>query len=634
MTIATLHKVTPGRSNYYTITIAKDDYYTAHGESSGHWYGNGAKALGIEGEAIGFKDEGYQRLINGFHPTNDAQLRRVELTPRTYKGKDGEKQTSHPVVGFDFTLSAPKSLSVIYATCSSEMRHAIDLSLQAATEKAISYIEENLCHTRSGRGGKVRDIGKPVFAAFNHTTSRSLDPQLHTHVVLINSAERPDGTWGALDASDFLSKGKTKEVLQTIAAIHANELRYQLETRIGLQTVSSEYNQTFHINGVPLELQIEMSKRGRVIESRIKEEFTDHGLEPNVQDKQRIVLETREKKRNITFEERLNYWQDAAREFGFNPEKLPKNKRPPEKVRHWQELTDRVSAELHRQDATITQRKILLEATKHSGGRFQTDDLIYFAQGYQEHYTKSIELKGESKCVLDKNGIKAVRDYWMKQAHGSSPDLSQLGAHDRSMLGKALDKIAELRKVRRDYIRDRRRRQLERLKRQAPLLYIMGRIDLKTYKALTRKPPKSKAAIEVLYATHQISSAQRKYYQALLDEEQKKLENKKRVDRLMRAESLYMAGEIDRQTRDDVRVGNFWEGSRKEGKRSERDLSYIDQLLNREKENTSPEAPAPGFLDKVLNKLTGQEKQQTSKSPPKKVPREEQRRARDLNRDR
>jgi hypothetical protein len=176
------------------------------------------------------------------------------------------------------------------------------------------------------------------------------------------------------------------------------------------------------------------------------------------------------------------------------------------------------------------------------------------------------------------------------------------------MLGKALDKIGELRKVRRDYIRDRRRRQLERLKRQAPLLYIMGRIDLKTYKALTRKPPKSKAAIEVLYATHQISSAQRKYYQALLDEEQKKLENKKRVDRLMRAEALYMAGDIDRQTRDDIRVGNFSEGSRKEGKRSERDLSYIDQYLNREKENTSPEASAPGFLDKVLNKLNGQEK--------------------------
>jgi hypothetical protein len=162
----------------------------------------------------------------------------------------------------------------------------------------------------------------------------------------------------------------------------------------------------------------------------------------------------------------------------------------------------------------------------------------------------------------------------------------------------------------------------------------MGRIDLKTYKALTRKPPKSKAAIEVLYATHQISSAQRKYYQALLDEEQKKLENKKRVDRLMRAEALYMAGDIDRQTRDDFRAGNFSEGSRKEGKRSERDLSYIDQYLNREKENTSQEASAPGFLDKVLNKLNGQEKQQTRKSPPNEVPREEQRRPHKLDRDR
>jgi conjugative relaxase-like TrwC/TraI family protein len=623
MTITTLHKVTPGRSNYYTISIAKDDYYTDNGEASGRWYGSGARELGLEGSAIAYRDAQYQRVVTGIHPFADQLLRRVDLKPRTYKGSGSEPKVSHPVVGYDFTFSAPKSLSILYATASQATRQQIDASLEQATAKALDYLGDNLCYTRSGRGGKQRERARPIFAAFNHTTSRSLDPQLHTHAVLVNSAQRPDGTWGAIDASQFLGRDKTKEILQTAAAIHANELRLQLEVRLKLVTVSSEHNQTFHIQGVPLSLQIELSKRSRLIEARIKEEFTDHGIEPNAKDRQRIVLETREKKREITFEERIVHWQGIAREFRFNPDRLPTTRRTPEKLRHWQDLTDKVSAELHRQDATITRQKILLEAARASGGRFETEDLRLFAQGYFDHYTKTIAVQGQEKRVLDRDGIKAVRDYWTKQAKtaGYRPDLSKLGSYDRSMLGKAIDKLNELRQVRSDYIRERRRRQLERLKRQAPLLYITGKIDLKTYKALTRKPPQSKVAIEVLYATHQISSAQRKYYLALLDERQRKLENQKKVDRLLRAEALYKAGELDRQSYDDIRRGNF-SGEGREEKGVERELSFLDRYLHREEQERQraqgrQREQKPSFLERVLGKERQAQPAEKQQAPPK-----------------
>ena len=55
--------------------------------------------------------------------------------------------------------------------------------------------------TRRGRGGAIREnAGGFVAAAFPHRTSRAQDPHLHTHVVVANVAQSPDGTWRALMA--------------------------------------------------------------------------------------------------------------------------------------------------------------------------------------------------------------------------------------------------------------------------------------------------------------------------------------------------------------------------------------------------------------------------------------------------
>lgn len=585
MTIVTMHKVTPGRYTYYTQAVAKDDYYSEKGEASGRWYGKGAQALGIEGRAIGYQDEAYQRVSHGFHPTNDEQLRRVDLKTRTYRATEKhEERTVHPVLAYDLTVSVPKSLSIYYATCKPDERREIEESLRAANQKVMDYTAEHLCQTRSGRGGKTTEKVTPVFATFTHTTSRALDPQLHTHIVLVNSGQKQDGTWGAIDGNQFFQKGKTKELQQTLASIHANELRHQLEERLKLQTVSAERGQTFHIGGVPIELQIEMSKRARLIEQTIKEEFHDHGLEPKPKDKQRIVIETREKKRDITLSERFDYWQSIAKEFNFNPDQIPRKSSPEVKAHHWHQLVDRVSAELHRSDAAITEGRILHESFRNSQGRFATDHLYEFARVYQENFTKTIEREGKTQRVLNSQGIQSVRDYWMTQAKHTRPDLSSLDERERTMLGKAIDVTKRLRANYQAYVTDRRRRQLEKLKRQAPLLYITGKIDLKTYKALTRKPPKTKVAIEMLYATHQISAAQRRYYLVILQQEDQKKAMAKKVERLQRAEALYKAGEIDRSTLEDIRNGNF---SAKENSRTDRQIAdnvtFLDGYLNRDK---------------------------------------------------
>jgi hypothetical protein len=55
-------KLSMGREDYYLCEIATDheEYLSGHGESPGRWYGQGAVALGQEGEA---STEAFQRIF-------------------------------------------------------------------------------------------------------------------------------------------------------------------------------------------------------------------------------------------------------------------------------------------------------------------------------------------------------------------------------------------------------------------------------------------------------------------------------------------------------------------------------------------------------------------------------------------
>ena len=63
------------------------------------------------------------------------------------------------------------------------------------------WIEDH-AHTRYRIGGEVAvvDAEGIVAAAFRQHTSRALDPQIHTHLVIPNRVKSPDGRWLALDA--------------------------------------------------------------------------------------------------------------------------------------------------------------------------------------------------------------------------------------------------------------------------------------------------------------------------------------------------------------------------------------------------------------------------------------------------
>jgi len=97
---ADLHKLSPGRCDYYVREVARDreEYLSGHGESPGEFLGDGSRALGKTGVC---SEEAFKRLFAWRHPDTGTQLGRA---PR----RDA-------MPAWDLVLRPVKDVSVLYA---------------------------------------------------------------------------------------------------------------------------------------------------------------------------------------------------------------------------------------------------------------------------------------------------------------------------------------------------------------------------------------------------------------------------------------------------------------------------------------------------------------------------------------
>jgi TrwC relaxase len=101
------------------------------------------------------------------------------------------------VVAYDVTVSFEKSISLVWARANPEQRRTIEKALDAGTNAAVAYLEDQALAVRRGRSAVKAD---GVWAAsFRHMTNRNLEPQLHDHVVIANIGAS-DGRTQALDS--------------------------------------------------------------------------------------------------------------------------------------------------------------------------------------------------------------------------------------------------------------------------------------------------------------------------------------------------------------------------------------------------------------------------------------------------
>jgi conjugative relaxase-like TrwC/TraI family protein len=233
-------------ASYFDEHLAQNDYYAAGEIRPGQWIGAGAERLGLNNAVT--RDQ-FHALCENKNP-NDNQ----RLTLR-------QEKTNQRRVFYDFTCSAPKSVSVLAVTMD-------DDRLVSAHEEAtrIAFRElETFAATRVRKLGNQRDrtTGNLVAAAFTHTSSRALDPLLHTHLTVFNATfDETEKCWKALQA------GGMYDAIRYGTAAYRNELAKRVQ-QIGYRIRPAKHG--FEIDGVSEAVLKRFSKRSQQRDAVVRE---------------------------------------------------------------------------------------------------------------------------------------------------------------------------------------------------------------------------------------------------------------------------------------------------------------------------------------------------------------------------
>lgn len=281
--------------SYYKNEYKKGDYFSEEGSIAGVWAGKGAEKLGLNGQV---KEKDFVNLAEGKDPRTEEQLIKHRKTNETYVGHRA---------GFDITFSAPKSLSL--TSLIGEDKRIIELH-EKSVSRAMQEIEK-YSMIRNGENGKDELTGNLVYAKFTHETSRALDPQLHTHVVVMNMSHHQEKGFRALQPVElYRSQELGTRIYYTELAKGLKELGYEIE--LGKSNGQPE------IKGRNENYLAHFSQRSQ----QIKEELASKGLENSFYNRFNAAHETREsKKKEISKENLASWWESRTQMFDFDEKK-------------------------------------------------------------------------------------------------------------------------------------------------------------------------------------------------------------------------------------------------------------------------------------------------------------------------
>jgi conjugative relaxase-like TrwC/TraI family protein len=324
-------------TGYLTDAVGKGrtgaDYYTGEaGEPPGYWQGRGAAALGLSGE-IGGQDEAgkasaaVMRRLYHEDIGPDGQVLARRQRPGRYQSADGslygliEAEVQREVAArgrfiqpeeirqirlkvrarlgrnrvpfYDYTYSAPKSVSVLWASllqaaaeAAAEGREAeserlteraeqVRGAVKRASDRIMAVAERELAYVRTGHhsatSGEWRDADGFIIASFPQHTNRDGDPQLHVHNAIANRAQRADKAasgdekWRALHGHP-LFRNKLR-----LSVLGDRFLGQELEQLEWLRMVRRADGKAIEVGGISEEAVETFSARVREVQAMARE---------------------------------------------------------------------------------------------------------------------------------------------------------------------------------------------------------------------------------------------------------------------------------------------------------------------------------------------------------------------------
>ncbi len=300
-------------------------YYTVAGTPPGTWLGAGLTGLadghGLAAGSSVTPTQMARLFADGADPVTGATLGR---SPHVYPdGRDRRR----PVAGFDCTFTVPKSVSVLWGLADDATRDAIYAAHREAITDVLAIIERDVARTRIGTNGVAQvETNGVIAAAFDHWDSRDNDPNLHTHVVIANRVQGPDGRWRTLDSRAM------HRAAVAMSERYDGLLADHLATPLGLTWEYRERgprrNPAYELAAVPQALISEFARRSARIDvetDRLVAAYAaDHGRRPEpatmLRLRQQATLATRGVKEVHPLADLTADWRErSGRVLGTDP---------------------------------------------------------------------------------------------------------------------------------------------------------------------------------------------------------------------------------------------------------------------------------------------------------------------------
>ena len=274
----------------HKIGHAQIDYYIRYAGRGAEtfWVGQGAADLGLTGAVV---PEVFLALSRGEAPDGGRLLERVaaDRTP-----------------GWDLTLSAPKSVSLAWALADEPLRRSLASAHREAATAAFSFLERVGGRARRGLGGRDGHVEAGLaVACFTHPASRELDPQLHTHGIVLNIAHGEDARWTALDSRTIYLHRRAA------GAIYRAELRDRVAA-LGGRWAALDRRGLSELDGFAPETLRTFSQRRSAIEAAL-EKSGQSGRAAS----EAACLATRHDKVEVELKELRATWAARAGELGW-----------------------------------------------------------------------------------------------------------------------------------------------------------------------------------------------------------------------------------------------------------------------------------------------------------------------------